>query len=89
MAEAWTLPGIAMDRAPTRRRNALDGARGLAGVAAALALWAWFVAGVVAPLGGAVARMRDEAARRASPVTCRVPADALASAARSSVERCR
>ena len=51
-----------MQRQRTRRWDSRVGAGGLLPVIVALALWVWVVAGVMAPLGGALARI--DAARR-------------------------
>ncbi len=74
-------------------RRCWEAAGGLAAPLAALALWALVVAGVAAPLGAALARLdaqRAPAADVAGSDPCRLPAGALASAARwPDGSRCR
>ena len=56
-----TLARVEMERMRTRW-NLRRGAGGLFPVVVALALWVWVLAGVLAPLGGALARI--DAGRR-------------------------
>lgn len=63
---------------------------GLLPIVAALALWAWALAGVLAPLGGALAQLDAARERAAAALHCPPPPEALASAARTiAVEPCR
>ena len=77
-------------RTARRRWNAWEDAGGLLPVVAALALWAWVLAGVMAPLGHALARL-DAGREPAAPVlACPLPPDALASASGAAdLRRCR
>jgi lysylphosphatidylglycerol synthetase-like protein (DUF2156 family) len=58
-------------------------------IAAALALWAWALAGVLAPLSGALAQLDAARERAAAPLACPTPPGALASAAAIQADRCR
>jgi hypothetical protein len=63
---------------------------GLLPIAAALALWAWALAGVLAPLGGALAQLDAAREREAAALPCPPPPDALASVAgHADPNRCR
>jgi hypothetical protein len=63
------------------RWSVREGAGGLLPVAAALALWAWVLAGVMAPLGHALARLEVGREPPAPSLVGSVPPGALASAA--------
>lgn len=77
-------------RAVTWAAEIAHHAGGLLAILAALALWGWIVAGVLAPLSGALARI-DGAGTSAPPALhCPVPQGALASAAGAvETDRCR
>jgi hypothetical protein len=76
------------DRAPAgvERQSAARGwsfreeAPGVVILAAALGLWVLVLAGIAAPLGDGLARLRGRAPEAAAPA-CPVPAGAIASAA--------
>jgi lysylphosphatidylglycerol synthetase-like protein (DUF2156 family) len=74
----------------TRLGNAWNHAWGLLPIVAALALWAWALAGVLAPLAGALAQIDAAREREAAARHCPPPPDALASAAGTiAADRCR
>ncbi len=81
--------GVAMERTREQRPSRWGEAAGLLPLAAAVALWALIVAGVVAPLGDALARI-DARKPVVTPAACAPPADAIASATRPLTSRpCR
>jgi hypothetical protein len=84
-APEWT----AAERTATRPGSAWQHVWGLLPIAAALALWAWALAGVLAPLSGALAQIDAARERAAAPLHCPAPPGALASAAAIEAERCR
>lgn len=71
--------GGTMERTAARRWSPWDEAGGLLALAASVGLWAAVLAEVVAPLGGALARL--DARTPPAPPACATPKDALASAA--------
>ncbi len=80
-----TSPGVERARAWAPRRNVLDPVGGLLPILVALALWAWLLAGVLAPLGDALSRIERGGAAPA-PVKCPMPPDGLASAPATGAE---
>lgn len=84
-----TRPGSGqarMERTARRRGGAFEHAPGILAIAAAVALWAAFAAGVAAPLGDALSRI--DARERAAPPACAPPEDAVASAVERSAGSC-
>jgi hypothetical protein len=69
-----------MQRTRTAVWNVREGVSGLVPILAALALWAWVLAGVLAPLGGALARLEAGREPAVAPASCPMPPGALASA---------
>ncbi len=79
--------GTAMERTLARRRSPWHEASGLlAALLAALVLWGVVLAGVVAPLGDALARF-DARSPAPAPAACPVPRDAVASVAQPPLSR--
>ncbi len=79
-----TPPGVERGRWGLRR-SALDPVGALLPILAALALWAWVLAGVLAPLGGALARL-DGGGPAPVPAGCPAPAAELAAAPTADAE---
>ena len=78
------------ERTARRRWSVWKDAMGLLPVAAALALWVWVLAGVMAPLGHALARLDAGRESAAPALACPMPPGALASASGAAdLRRCR
>ncbi len=70
-----TLTGVVLERTGVAGQGIGEGAAAVLPIAAAVALWAWVLAGVMAPLGGALARMAPDQ----PPLRGQAPPQALAS----------
>lgn len=85
-----TPEGTGIERTALRAGSAWHHAWGLLPIAAALALWAWAVGGVLVPLAGALAQIDAAQERAAEAPPCPPPPGALASAAGTiEAQRCR